>query len=56
MFFPKFYVDSNKFGFQNKVQFTMYYQNWKRNKLPAVTNDANLGKNPVNLVKKVESF
>ena len=29
--FPKYYVNNDKFGIQNKVQFTMHYQNWKKN-------------------------
>ena len=28
--FPKYYVNNDKFGVQNKVQFTMHYQNWKK--------------------------
>ena len=30
MLFPKFYVDNDKFGIQNKVQFIMHYQNLKK--------------------------
>ena len=30
--FPKYYVNNDKFGVQNKVQVTMHYQNWRKSK------------------------
>ena len=62
MLFPKYFVNDDKFGVQNKVQFTMHYQNWKKKKpsvlvMPDVVIDTSeMGKNPTNFERRVEVF
>ena len=62
MFFPTFYVDNDKFGTENKIQFTLHYQNWKNKNLlvvvitDVVTDPTKLGKSTINFERKVEEF
>ena len=62
MLFPKFYVNNDKFGTQNKIQFTLHYQNWKNKNLPVgeipdvAIDPTKMRKSPINFERKVEAF